>query len=234
MRNLDSVLRSKDITLLTRSIQSSLWSSQWLCTVVRVNCREGRTPKNWCLWTVVLEKTPESPLDIEEIKPIKIKGNQPWILIGKTDVEAKTLVVWSSDANSQLIGKVPDAGKDWVTEAEEGVRGWDGWMASPVQWTWIWANFGRWWGGGRFGVLQSMGSQIVGHTERLNNSNNKKDHGQGIDMNYILDSGWAELSQKCVCSCVISWEMELKGVDWECRARTRIWVQVNAGTLASE
>ena len=143
MTNLDNVLKSRHITLLTRSIQSSLWSSQWLCTVVRVNCREGRTPKNWCLWTVVLEKTPESPLDIEEIKPIKIKGSQPWILIGKTDVEAKTLVVWSSDANSQLIGKVPDAGKDWVTEAEEGVRGWDGWMASPVQWTWIWANFGR-------------------------------------------------------------------------------------------
>ena len=72
-----------------------------------------RCPKNWCLQTVVLEKTPESPLDSKEIKPINLKGNQPWILIGRTDAEVETSVLWSSEANSWLIGKVPDAGKDW-------------------------------------------------------------------------------------------------------------------------
>ena len=75
--------------------------------------KEGRMPKNWCLRTVVLEKTPQSPLDSEEIKPVNLRGNQPWILIGRTDAEAEAPVFWSSDANSQLIGKIPDAGKEW-------------------------------------------------------------------------------------------------------------------------
>ena len=96
---------------------------------------EGRTPKNWCLQTMVLENTPESPLD-SKITPVNLKGNQPWILIGRSDAEAPEF--WSSYTNSWLIGKVPDAGKDRAEE--EGVRGWDGWMQSPVQWTWTWAN----------------------------------------------------------------------------------------------
>ena len=75
--------------------------------------KEGRTPKNWCLWTVVLKKTPESPLASKEIKPVNLEENQPWILIGRTDAEAEAPVFWSPDANSQLIGKVPDAGRDW-------------------------------------------------------------------------------------------------------------------------
>ena len=77
-----------------------------------LDCKEGRTPKNWCL-QIVLEKTPESPLDSKDIKPVNLKGNQPWIFIGRTDVETETAVFWSSNANRQLIGKVPDAGKDW-------------------------------------------------------------------------------------------------------------------------
>ena len=71
-----------------------------------VDCREGRTPKNWCLQTVVLEKTPESPLDSKEIKPVNLKRDQPWILLGRTDAEAEIPVFWSSDANSWLVGKV--------------------------------------------------------------------------------------------------------------------------------
>ena len=78
-----------------------------------LDCKEGRTPKNWCLWTVLLEKIPKSPLDSMEIKPVNLKGNQPWILVGRTDVEAEAPVFWSSDVNSPLIGKVPDAGKGW-------------------------------------------------------------------------------------------------------------------------
>ena len=77
----------------------------------KLDYKEGRAPKNWCLWTVVLVKTPESPLDSKEIKPVNLKGNQPWIFIGRTDAEAPAF--WSPDANIWLSGKDPDAGKDW-------------------------------------------------------------------------------------------------------------------------
>ena len=73
----------------------------WLWELER---KEGRMPTNWCLWTVVLEKTQESPLDIRETKPLNLKRNQTWILIGRTDAETEALVFWSSDTNSQLIG----------------------------------------------------------------------------------------------------------------------------------
>ena len=75
--------------------------------------KKGWTLRNWCLLTVVLEKTPESPLDCKEIQPVHLKGDQPWLLIGSTDAEAEASVFWSSDANSWLIGKVPDSGKGW-------------------------------------------------------------------------------------------------------------------------
>ena len=74
------------------------------------------TLKNWCFWTVVFEKTLKSPLDSKEIKPVNPKGNQPWIFIGRTDVEAETPIIWLPDAKSRLIGKDPDAGKDWRQE----------------------------------------------------------------------------------------------------------------------
>ena len=72
-------------------------------------------------------------------------------------------IIWPSDRNNQLIGKDPDAGKDGRQEEKRDDRGWDGWMASLTQWTWIWANSGRWWRTGKPGVLQSMGSQGVRH-----------------------------------------------------------------------
>ena len=90
--------------------------------------KEGRVQKNWCLWTVVLEKTPESSLDSKQIKPVNLKGNQAWILIGRTDAEAETPVFWSFYANSWLIGKVPDAGKDWGRKekkaSQDEMAGW--------------------------------------------------------------------------------------------------------------
>ena len=88
--------------------------------------------KNWCFWIVVLEKTLESPLDGKEIQPVHPKGNQSWIFIGRTDAEAETPVLWPPDAKSQLIGKDPDAGKDWE-QREKGDSRWDGWMASLTQ-----------------------------------------------------------------------------------------------------
>ena len=77
-----------------------------------VDHKEGGVLKNWCIWTVVLEKIPESPLDRKESKPVNTKGNQPWALVGRTDAEAETPVFWSSDANSWLTGEVPDTRKD--------------------------------------------------------------------------------------------------------------------------
>ena len=90
--------------------------------------KEGWAPKNWCFQTVVLDKTLESPLDSKEIQPVNPKQNQPWMLIGRTDVEAEAPILWSPDAKSWLIGKDPDAGKDWRQEekrtTEDEIVGW--------------------------------------------------------------------------------------------------------------
>ena len=117
--------------------------------------KESWAQKNWCFWTVVLEKTLESPLDCKEIQPVHPKGNQSWIFIGRTD-EAETPTLWPPDANSWSIWKDPDAGKDWRLGGKGDDRGWDGWMASPTQWTWVCVNSGSWWWTGRPGVLQFL------------------------------------------------------------------------------
>ena len=78
--------------------------------------KESRAVENWCFWTVVLEKTIESPLDCKEIKPVHPKGNQSWIFIEKTDAETETPILWPPEAKNWLIGKDPDAGKDWKQE----------------------------------------------------------------------------------------------------------------------
>ena len=119
-------------------------------------------PKNWCFWTVVLEKTLESPLDCKEIQLVHPKGNQSWIFIGRTDDEAEAPILWPTDAKNWLLGKNPVAGKDWRQE-EKGMTEWDGWMVSPTQWSWVWANSERQWRTGKLGVLQSMLSQTAGH-----------------------------------------------------------------------
>jgi len=92
-----------------------------------------------------LEKTLESPLDCKEIQPVHPKGDQSWVFIGRTDAEAETPILWPPDAKSWLIWKDPDAGKDWGREEEGMAAGWDVWMASPTQWTWIWVDSGSWW-----------------------------------------------------------------------------------------
>ena len=132
--------------------------------------KDGRVPKNWCFPIMVLEKTLETPLDFREIKLGNPKGSQPWILIGRTDAEAPAL--WPPDANSRLIGKDPDAGKDW-RQKEKRVAGWDGWMASPIQWTWTWAKSRRWWGTGRPGICSPWGCKESDTTWRLHNHTNQ-------------------------------------------------------------
>ena len=102
--------------------------------------KESWAPKNWCFWTVVLEKTLESPLDWKEIKPVHPKGNQSWVFIGRTDAEAETPILWPPAAKNWLIGKDPDAGWERLKAGEGDDRGWDGWMASPTQWTWVWVK----------------------------------------------------------------------------------------------
>ena len=91
-------------------------------------------PKNWCFWPVLLEKTLESPLDCKSIKPVNPKGNHSWIFIERTDAEAEVPILWPPGEKNWLIGKDPDAGKDWRQEGK-GMTGWDGWTASLTQWT---------------------------------------------------------------------------------------------------
>ena len=114
------------------------------------------------LLNLVLEKIPESALDSREIKPVNPKGNQSWIFIGRTDAEAEVLILWPPDVKNWLIRKDPDTGKDKAGREGED-RGWDGWMASPTRWTWVWASSGSWWCIGKPGMLQSMGLWRVGH-----------------------------------------------------------------------
>ena len=125
---------------------------------------ESWAPKNWCFWTVVLEKTLESLLDCKEVQPVHSEGDHPWVFFGGNDAEAETPIVWPPQAKS-WHGKRPWS---WCWEGlgagrEGDDRGWDGWMASLTPWMWIWVNSGRWWWTGRPGVLQFMGSQRVGH-----------------------------------------------------------------------
>ena len=124
----NSVLKSRDIILLTKSPYGQSYSfSSSQAWMWELDYKESWVLKNWCFWTVVLEKTLESPLDRKEIKPVNPKGNQPWIFIGRADAEAEALVLWPPDEN-WLIGKDPDAGKDWRQEAkgvmEDEMVGW--------------------------------------------------------------------------------------------------------------
>ena len=122
-------------------------------------------PKNWCFWTVVLEKTLKSPLDCKEIQPVYPLANQPCIFIGRPDSEAEIPILWPPDVKNWLIWKDPDTGKDWRQE-EKGMT--DGWVASSAPGTWVWISSWSWWRTGRPGMLQSMRLQKSDTTERLN------------------------------------------------------------------
>ena len=130
--------------------------------------KESWVLKNWCFWTVVLEKTLKSPLDCKEIQPVHSKGNQSWIFIGRTDVEAETPILWSPDAKSWLIGKDPNAGKNWGQEekamTEDEMVGWHHWLnGHGFGWT-------PWVGDGQGGLVccSSWGRKESDTTEQLN------------------------------------------------------------------
>ena len=118
--------------------------------------KESWAPKNWCFWTVVLEKTLESPLHCKEIQPVHPKAGQSWVFIWRTDVEAT-----SCEELTHL--KRPWCWETLRTGGEGDDRGWDGWMASPTQWTWVWVDSGSWWWTGRPEMLGFIGLQRVRH-----------------------------------------------------------------------
>ena len=129
-----------------------------------LDCKESWASRNLCFWTVVLEKTLESLLGCKEIQPVHPKGNQSWIFTGRTDVEAETPMLWPPDAKNLTHWKSPLCWERLKAEGEGDERGWDGWMASPTQWTWVWASSGSCrWCTGKPGMLQSMGSQRIRH-----------------------------------------------------------------------
>ena len=123
MTKLDSILKSRDITLPKKvHLVKVMIFPVVMLWMWELDHKEDWAPKNWCFRIVILEKTLESPLDSKEIKPINPKGNQPWILFGRTDVEPEAPILWLPDAESWLIGKDPDAGKDWRRRGWQKMR----------------------------------------------------------------------------------------------------------------
>jgi len=126
--NLDSRLKTRDITLPTKVQSQSYGFSSSHVWMWELDYKESWAPKNWCFWTVVLEKTLESPLDSKEIQPVHPKGIQSWIFIGRTHAEAETPILWPPDSKNWLIWKDLDAGKDWRQEkkgmTEDEMVGW--------------------------------------------------------------------------------------------------------------
>ena len=103
-----------------------------------LDCEKGWVPKNWCFWTVVLEKTLESPMDCKEIQPVHSKGDQPWVFFGRNDAKAETPVLWPPHAKSWLTGKDFDAGRDWGQKGmtEDEMAGWHHWLdGRESEWT---------------------------------------------------------------------------------------------------
>ena len=132
MTNLDSLLKSRDITLLAKVclVRAIVFPSShvWMW---ELDYTESWVLKNWCLQTVVLEMTLESPMDCKEIKPVNPKGNQPWTFIGRTDAEVEAPTLWPPDTKNWLTGKDPDAGKDRKQEkemTEDEMVGWHHWL----------------------------------------------------------------------------------------------------------
>ena len=120
MTNLDSIIKKHRYYFANKGLSSQNYGfSSSYVWILELDHKESWAQKNWCVWTVVLEKTLESPLDCKEIQPVNPKGNQSWIFIGGTDAEAEAPMLWPPDAKSWLIRKDPDAGKDWKKEEKQ-------------------------------------------------------------------------------------------------------------------
>ena len=163
MININNMLKSKDITLPAKVhlVKAMIFP------IVMYGCESWtrKKPEHWRIdaFELVLDKTLESSLDCKEIQPIHPKGDQSWVFIGRTYVEAETPILWPPDAKNWLIWKRPWCWERLRAGGEGDDRGWDGWMASQTQWTWVWVDSGSWWWTGRPGMLLFMGSQRVRH-----------------------------------------------------------------------
>ena len=160
MTKLDSIFKSRDITLPTkvRLVKAMVFFSShvWMW---ELDYKESWALRNWCFWTMVLEKTLDSPLDCMEIQPVHPKGNQSWSHLKDWCWNSNTSATWleeirraDSFEQTLMLGKTEDG--RWRDD-----RGWDGWMASPTRWTWVRVSSRNWWWTGKPGVLQSMGLQ---------------------------------------------------------------------------
>ena len=150
--------------------------------------------KNWCFWTVVFEKTLESPLDCKEIQAVHPIGDQSWVFLGRTDVEAETLNTLATWCKELTHWRRPWCwGRLKVGEGDD--RGWDGWMASPTWWTWVWASSRIWWWTGSPGMLQSMGSQRV-------------------RLDWVTKLNWRPLSPSSPVLSILHFTDELYGFLW--------------------
>ena len=127
---------------------------------MRVGLWRKLSTENWCFWTMVLEKTLESPLDSKEIQPVHPKGDKSWVFIGRTcwSWNSNTL---ASSCKELTLWKIPWCWEGLGAGGEGDDRGWDSWMASPTRWTWVWVNSGSWWWTGRPGMLRFKESDTI-------------------------------------------------------------------------
>ena len=168
MTNLESILKSRHYFANKVLFNQGYGFPSGHVWMWELDCEESWAPKNWCFWTVVLEKTLESPLDCKEIQPVHPKGDQSWVFIGMTDFEAEIPIIWPTDAKSWLIFKVPDAGNNWGQEekgmTEDEMVGWHHWLNGyEFGWTERVSN-----GQGGLACCSSWGCKEWDMTEQLN------------------------------------------------------------------
>ena len=160
MTNIDSIFKSRDICAKNGPSSLSYGFSSSHVWMWELGYKEIWVLKNWCFWTVVLEKTLESPLDCKAIQPVHAKGNKSWIFIGRTNVEAETPILWPPDTKSWLTWKDRNAGKDWRLKekgmTEDEMVGWHHWLSGHEVEQTLGDSAGQ-------GSLVSMGSKRVGH-----------------------------------------------------------------------
>ena len=163
-----------------------------------LDCEESWAPKNWCVWTVVLEKILESPLDYKEIQPVHSEGDQPWVFFGRNDAKAESPVLWPPHVKSWLIGKYFDAGRDWGQEekgtTEDEMAGWHHWL-DGCESEWILGV-----GDGQRGLAccDSWGRKELDMTEQLNWT---KYHGQVVEVH----SNHASVEHESWAEAIYSW-----------------------------